>query len=158
MKIRGVSYFYILIIVIMLLVMGLSLRMPYFESKLIPLVVSGLIFILAAIALRRQILIENKLRTTIKEYEAENGESNIQEVRGYLIGVAWVAGFILAVYLVGFIIAIPLLILTYMRSHGIGWPSTVIFAVLLPVIVYFLFEVTMGVELHLGLLLTSLGY
>lgn len=155
MKIRGISYFFIIIMTIMLAVIGLSLRMEYFESKLLPLIIGSMIFILAAIELRKE---ARRCKPEAARDEPGRREKSREELRGYLLSGAWVVGFVLTIYLVGFIIAIPLLILSYMKSHGISWLATIIFAVLTTGIIYGIFISALRLELHRGLIITWLGY
>ena len=71
---------------------------------------------------------------------------------------AWIAGFVLGIYLLSFIIAIPLFMLSYMRWLGTSWRTTIIFTLLTPAIIYGAFEVALRIELYRGLLFTWLGY
>ncbi len=157
MKIRGSSWVLIVIMVVMLVVIISSLRMEYFESKLLPIIIGSVVFVLAAIALWRELLAGGKSRATVT-----GGETTREEETGvgwlrYLLAGAWVVGFFLAIYLLGFIIAIPLFILSYMKSHGTGWLTTIIFTILTPVLIYGIFELALKVDLYPGLLFTWLG-
>jgi len=67
-------------------------------------------------------------------------------------------GFFVAIYLLGFIIAIPLFILAYMKAHGTRWLAAITFAILTPTIIYGIFELALGVVLYRGLLFAWLGY
>ena len=158
MKMRGSSYFYIVIMVIMLVIIGLSLRMEYIESKLLPLIIGGLIFVLAAVGLRREILAGDEREATVAGGETTRREEAGGGWRGYLYTGAWVVGFFLAIYLLGFIIAIPLFIFSYMKSYGTRWLVAIIFTILTPLLIYGLFELTLHVILYRGLLFTWLGY
>ncbi len=55
MKVKGSTYFLMILMLIMLVVIGLAVRMKYFESKLLPFVISGLILVLAVVQLRKGI-------------------------------------------------------------------------------------------------------
>jgi len=158
MKISGSAYFFIVIMVIILVIIGLSLRMEHFESKLLPLVIGTAVFVLAAIGLGREILAGGERQITTTEGEATTREETGEGWRGYLAAGAWVAGFFLAIYLLGFIIAIPLFILAYMKLHGTRWLVAIAFAIIIPILIYGIFELALGVILYRGLLLTLLGY
>ncbi len=142
-KMQGSSWFLVVIIAVMLAVIVLSLRMEYLESKLLPLIISGAVLVLAAIRLGKEIF------KGVPDGSEETGEG----WRGYLISGAWAVGFFLAIYLLGFIIAIPLFILSYMKSHGTRWLVAIIWTILLPAFIYGLFELTLKVTLYRGLLL-----
>ena len=79
---------------------------------------------------------------------AESGESWLR----YGVLFAWLVGLFLAVYLAGFLVAIPLFILSYMKTHGAKWHVAIIFAILVTAIVYGVFEVALKVYLYEGLL------
>lgn len=158
MKMRGSSYSFIVIMVIMLVVIGLSLGFEYIESKLLPIVISSGVFILSAIGLWREISAGGERKGTVTEGEKTEREEARKDWHGYLLVGAWLVGFSLAIYLLGFIIAIPLLILAYMKSHGGRWFAAVAFAILTTVLVWVIFEFILHIALYRGLLLTSLGY
>ena len=154
MKIKGSSYFLIVIMIVMLVIIGFSLRMEYFESKLLPLVISSAVFVLAAIGLGREIKAGIKGEATVTGGETTEREESGEGWRGYLLAGAWVAGFLLVIYLLGFLIAIPLFIIAYMKSHGTRWLVASTSAILTTVLIYVLFELGLGVILYRGLLLT----
>ena len=137
MKIRSDAYSYIAVMAIMLVFIGLSLRMEYFSAKVIPLVIAGLSFGLAAIGLAREVWGKAK-SGQIGEMggRAESSESWAQ----YLVIGVWGAGFFLTIYLLGFIIAIPLFIFTSMKFRGTRWWVAILFAIITPAFIYGLFE------------------
>jgi len=145
---------YIVVIVIALITIVAGLRMPDFQSKLLPLVLGGSVLVLAAAGLWRDIRSEDKTRATATE--AENGSE--QKVGGgqYLVVVVWTAGFILAIFLVGFLISMPLFIFSYMKTHNVRWLTSIVCAVVTTAIIYFGFQTLLGVELYPGLLFTWL--
>ncbi|MFC1980600.1 tripartite tricarboxylate transporter TctB family protein [Chloroflexota bacterium] len=153
MKLRGSSYFLIIVMAVILAVIIISLRMEHLESKLLPLIFSSIAFILAGVALRSEILARSKPETTVTGEEGAREEAGVG-LRRYLLAGAWVLGFFLAIYLVGYIIAIPLFIFAYMKSHNTGWLATIIFTVLTPAIIYGIFELVLEVDLYPGLLLS----
>jgi len=67
-------------------------------------------------------------------------------------------GFFLGIYLLGFLIAIPLFILSYMKWLGTGWRVAITFTLIIPAIIYSAFEVGLHIDLYRGLLLIWLGY
>ena len=154
MKFKGNSYFLIVIMAVMLVIIGFSLRMEYFESKLLPLVISSAVFVLAATGLVRELKTGVKGKVTATEAKMTEGEKPEEGWRGYLLAGAWVAGFLLVIYLLGFIIAIPSFIIAYMKSHGTRWLVAITSAILTTVLIYVLFELVLGVILYRGLLLT----
>ena len=156
MKLRGNSYFLIVIMVIVLVMIVLSLRMEFLTSKLLPLLIGSIVFILAAIGLVQEIVTRDETKAITNESETGEGEKVRIRLREYLPIGSWVIGVTLAVYLVGFIITIPLFVFAYMKSHGVRWLLSITAAVLTTVFVYTLFELALRVELYRGLLFTSL--
>ncbi len=154
MKIRGSSYFFMVIMALMLIVIGLSLSMESFESKLLPLVIGSAVFILSALGLWREILAGNQQEVTVTEGDITRVEKAKESWRGYLLAGAWVVGFVLGIYVLGFIVAIPVFVLSYMKSHGIRWLVSIAFATITTVLIYGVFEFALGVDLYWGLLFT----
>jgi hypothetical protein len=152
MKLRGDSYLFIVVMVMALAVIGLSLRMEYFSSKLLPVLISIIVFVLAGIGLGRQTLVGGNLEATATVGETSKKEETGREWLGYLLQGAWVVVFFLAIYLLGFMISIPLFVLFYMKSFGTRWRVAIIFAVLTPALIYALFQFALGIDLYPGLL------
>ena len=154
MKMTGCQRLYLATMVVMLVIIVGSLTMKYFESKLLPLLVSTVVFILAGIQFTREILVKEMPISADKT----GGGAAEEKWRGYLPSIAWILGFLLSIYLLGFTISAGPFILGYMKWLGTRWRTTIIFAVLVPVVIYGTLEVIMGVELYRGLLLSWLGY
>ena len=70
---------------------------------------------------------------------------------------AWIAGFTLAIYLLGILIAVPLFVYSYMKAHGTRWHIAIISSIVLVAIIYLGFDLGLGRELYAGLLFTWLG-
>ena len=140
-KLSGNSYSLIVVMAVMLVVLGLSLRLEHAAARMLPLLMSSIVFILAAIELRREIAARG-----------DTEENSKIEGRKYLPIAAWILGFSLAIYLVGFIIAIPLFVGCYMKQHGSRWLMAITSAVVYTAIIYSVFELALRVDLYKGLL------
>ena len=151
-KMRGSSYFFIVLMVMALVVIVPSLGLEDMKSQLLPIMMGGIVFVLSAVALVRELLAKDKPEVTATGGEKSGREEAGEGLRGHLPIGAWVVGFVLGIYLLSFMIAIPIFILAYMKSHGVGWIRAIIFAVLIAAIVYGVFEFALQVELHRGLL------
>lgn len=150
-KMSASSYSLIVIMVIALVVIVVSLGMP-FSSRLLPLVSGIAIFLLSAMKLRQEFSSRGRTGEAVTEDEVEKrGESKATE-RGYLLAFTWVTGFVLTIYLLGFLVAIPLFIFSYMKSHGTRWRTSIIFTVVILAVVYFGFERGLDITLYRGLL------
>jgi len=159
MKIRGESYFLVIIMLFVLFILGWSFFViEFLESKLLPLLIGSIVLILAAIQLGSEISRGNKLKASTSGDESGSDEVVYKEdARKYLDHGAWVAGLVLAVYVLGFIAAIFLFVLLYMNRLGARWREAIIFAVIFPAIIYGLFELALGIELYRGLVLDWLS-
>lgn len=158
-KLRGSSYSLIFVIVVMLAIIGLSLRLEYFASKLLPLLIGSIVLVLAVIALAREMKAGHSLEeVTTTNVEMVAGEKTSAEVRKYSSIAAWIIAFSLSIYVVGFIIATLLFVGAYMKRQGSKWLETVISAVIFTGIIYALFDLVFMAELYKGKLLMWLGF
>ncbi|MFC1945490.1 tripartite tricarboxylate transporter TctB family protein [Chloroflexota bacterium] len=64
----------------------------------------------------------------------------------------WLVGFWAAIYIVGFIVAIPSFILAYMKTRGVSWLTSIISAVVITGIVYAVFIQLFNIHLYEGLI------
>ncbi len=156
MKIKGSSYFLIVIILIMLVTIVASLRMEDFESKFLPLTFASLILVLAVMRLWREIKAGGETAGTTADDETGSASADAVGWRGYLVHGSWVVGFALGIYLLGFLVAIPIFMLAYMRWLGTRWLTVIISAIVTPAILYGLFEIALKTVLYRGLLFTWL--
>ena len=68
--------------------------------------------------------------------------------------VAWFTGCTVLIYLLGFMIGIPLFLFLFLKIWAKeSWPLSVVLAVVVPAIIYFTFVYLLNVPLHRGLLL-----
>ena len=148
MKMRGAPLLYIVIMGTMLIILVMSLRMDYFESKFLPFLVASVVFVLAGAGLARQVLVSKR-----RDVVAEKGEGKeAGEWRRLLVNSAWVIAFMVAIYVLGFIIAMPLFILSYMKWLGTRWRVAAVSAVVASGVVYVIFQLALGIVLYRGLL------
>jgi small-conductance mechanosensitive channel len=138
----------------MLIIIGYSITMESFESKFLPLVICGILLILAIAGLRKEILKGHDQDETLRENEnAGIEDSKENKLGGYLIGGGCVLGFSVAVYIFGFLVAIPLFIIFYLKTHETGWLVTILYAAIITVIIYAVFELGLDIVLYRGVLL-----
>ena len=153
-RLSASAYSYIVVIVIALIVVASGLSMRYYQSKLLPLVLGTSILFFATAGVWRDIRLQARSATTVTE--AGKGREQEASGRRYWLAVAWVAGFLLAIYLLGFLVSMPLYILSYMKVHRIRWLTSVACAILTTAIIYLGFQTLLGIELYPGLLFTWL--
>lgn len=151
MKIKPILYVYIGILLFVLFFGIYAATYPNIKTKGLPLVLCGVIFILASIALVKELRTEPQAKedTPIKTEEAELWSAG--DVRGYIIGYIWMAGYILGIYLLGFIPATALFTFAYLKSHKRGWLSSACQSILGTAFIYFLFVVSFHVPLSRGI-------
>ena len=66
---------------------------------------------------------------------------------------AWTIGFLVLIYFLGFLIAIPVFMLAFIKIHGhISWTKTIAVSAVTWVLIYALFEMMLKAELFRGLL------
>jgi hypothetical protein len=157
-KLSGSSYSLIVVLVVMLAVIGLSLKLEYFASKFLPLLIGSVIFVLALIALVGEIKAGVSIEVTTSSSETDVEEKTSYDDRKYSPMAAWIAGFFLSIYLVGFIIAAPLFVGAYMKRHGSKWLSTVITTGIFTGIFYTVFNLALKADLYKGQLLKWIGF
>jgi len=132
-----------------------SLQLKYFDAKLIPMVVSAGGFVLAAIGVSREIWCRHASGVTTDTEEAQEKSKSL--LRRYLYKGAWLVGFGVAIYLVGFLAAIPLFTISYLKLHGRTWLASVTMAAVMPIVLYVLLTHLLGVDLYPGLISKLLG-
>ena len=151
-KLSTGAYILISIMVVMLASIAELLRFESFATKVMPIAVSSSVFVLAAMQLWQEIRGKGSAKPGVADDESNIEEENKAEGRQYLPIAAWLVGFALAIYIIGFYVASLLLILFYMRQNGSRWPSAIILAVLSTAILYSVFELALRTDLHQGLL------
>ena len=158
MKSKGNAYFLIIIMVIMLAIIIQALRMEFYTSKLLPLILGTTVFILAAIGLAQEFMAERKPEAPPDTAAPVDVVDKVEPgLRQHLPIASWIFGLALAIYLFGFIITIPVFIIAYMKSQGVRWLITILSAVLMTAFIYGGFAVLLRVELYRGLLFSWLG-
>ncbi|OGP63254.1 MAG: hypothetical protein A2169_08420 [Deltaproteobacteria bacterium RBG_13_47_9] len=157
-KLSGSSYSLIVVIVMMLIIMSLSLGLQYFATKLLPLLIGSMVLILAVIALARDMKAGHSLKVTTAATETDAAGKTSVEASQYLRIAAWILGFSVAIYVVGFLIAIALFVGAYIKRHASNWPATIITAVIFTGIIHIVFNFALKADLYKGQLLMWLGF
>jgi hypothetical protein len=149
-KANGSFHVFIIIVVLMLLTVGYSLTFSYYEAKFLPLLIRNAIFILAAVGLINEIVNKMsikssrlKLKSLKRLHSALKGEIICTPERGY-------SGFFLAIYLLAFLIAYPLLAIFYLELHNTGWIITTLYVGLTSILTYSIFDLRLKIILNRG--------
>lgn len=151
-RLNPTSYFFIFILLAMATVVGVSLTYPYLEVKLLPVGIGSIVFILAVIGLSREVTAKAKAQppTTAKGEPTEVETKNV--LRGLSIVLGWMIALYLAVYLLGFFIAIALYMLVYLKVRRRSWLVAIVCAAVTAAAIYGGFEVLMKANLYKGLI------
>jgi biotin transporter BioY len=151
MKIRSSSYFLIGIIVLMSSLGLYSLKYASIRMSAVPFIACGLVVVLAAIALRND-LIQGAKEKEATEQEKEAAGAGRSETRKYLRALSWTAGLVAAIYLAGFLIATALFIFAYLKFEGrSGWLISIASSAVTTVLIYAIFVLIMQVDLFPGI-------
>jgi hypothetical protein len=127
------------------------------KARLFPLVVAIPVFCLSAVEVAWALMKPEPSGGEMEFQLSEHGTAQ-NTVRRTLIAVAWMAGFFLAIVLIGFLPAIALLMLAYLRLQGReGWALSVVYALSVWAVVYGVFDWLLHLPFPAGLLLEWLG-
>lgn len=151
MKIKPSSYFLIVLLVIAIVALVYGLTFPTMKAKLVPIVLSGIILVLASIELVRELRAGVKAQPKTKA-ESEKAEAVTKgELPRYLVGLGWMAALAAGIYLVGFLIAVPLFVVAYLKLNSRRWLISIGMAAAMAIFIYGIFIVVLRVDLYPGL-------
>jgi hypothetical protein len=142
---RQNHYFLIAVIALALVFLVNSLTFPEVRMKIMPVFASSLVIVLSSIQLAKEVIARRR-KTPKTGPKAEEG------LRKNILTFVWFAGIVVAIYLAGFLISIPLFVVLYLRLQGKNWFISAISAVSTIVVLYLVFIVALQVELYPGLL------
>ncbi len=149
MKIKPRSYFLIFILAGMGAIFGISTTITQWESKALPLVVSGVVFILAAVELSRELRRESKVKEVTEE--GDSVKEGI-EVGRVFSGLGWVMGSALSCYVLGFLLTSLLFLFFFLKSSKRKWTLAIATAVIVTACIYAIFELGLGSQLYRGVI------
>ena len=155
---RGRIVFCVFLMVVTASAIYLALEWP-FKAKLFPLSVSIPLFILAGIQLL-QLLVgkEEIIESAAVDLEFSSDVPPEIERRRVITAFSWIAGFILAVYLIGFPLTVPLFICFYLRfESGVGALPTIAATAITWAMFYGLFQKLVHLQFEQGAIQTWLG-
>ena len=131
-----------------------SLTFHYWESMVLPLTISSLIVILAAVEASKELRHQDNSETAV---EGESGTESTNKVKIKRLGLtfSWAAGFSLVIYLLGFYIAVPIFALAYLKWRRRSWLTATIFAIAMLAFIYVVFNIGLKVTLFRGLVFSA---
>jgi hypothetical protein len=152
MRIGPSSYFLLFLLILGAMFVVLSMGYPTLESKLIGITVGLAVVIIGVIQLLRETLVKEKVEGQEAEEQRPQGvEAGILLRRSGILA-AWIGGFSITIYLLGFLVAIPLFVISYLKLHDTKWLAAICIAALATAISYGLIQVLLELELWRGLI------
>ena len=157
MKTRPSSYFLMVIMAFMIFAAVQSVMFRYFEAKVLPLFISLFVLVLAALELKAELKARGKGPELVREDGPHHEKKPNIQIRRFCSAMAWILGFSIGSYLLGFLIAIPLFTLSYLKAHGRGWLTSLGFAAIVAGFIYLTFELGLKAQLHPGMFFEGIG-
>lgn len=151
MKKSANFYFLVVVIVVMSWVVVTSIGFKRLEARLMPLMTSVATILLALGGLA----VESRKGRKQTAEEEQGGIWSPDQARKFALFIGWVLGFLLAIYLLGFMTAIALAVLVYLKMQGRPWRTIITFTVLFTLCIYLVFELALRSDLYKGLLYTE---
>ncbi len=151
MKIKGSLYVAIFFLLLGLYGIIQSLTFRYWESIVLPLAMSSLIFVMAAVEVARELRRQDKGERAIEEKPRTEAKDRV-EIRRFSLVFGWAAAFMLGIYLLGFHIAVPLFAFSYLKWRGRSWITATVFAGIMLAFIYGAFELGLKAPLFKGLI------
>lgn len=154
-KLNGVIYAYIAIIIFVLAIFYQTLHLYYFTSKIIPFILCLGVFVLTIVGIINEL---QKIRTTDtdkksveKKQPKDKSQKSMLECALYVFILAFL------IYALGFLVAMPVFMLVYIKYNGGGWVESVVTAVVVSGVVYVVFDLILQTNLYQGKLFILLG-
>ena len=154
----------VLIPAVLIILMGVCVaaasQYPYLQAKLVPLMVCGVIAILSVVQLVGELRARGRTSVPrrIALYDADDDEANREiSFRAYLTEGAWMVGFLLLVYAIGFLAGIGVFTAAYAGLHKSRWSIAVALGGCMAALSYLLFAYLVDGELYPGILLRLAG-
>jgi len=128
-----------------------SLTFRFWESMVLPLAASTVIFVLALAEVVKNL----RRRRSVAAADTDGTSEALvdrTELKKLAVLFTWTVGFFLATYVFGYYIAIPLFAFAYVKWTGKGWLAALIFAVVSLAFVYGVFELGLKTPLFKGII------
>ncbi len=134
-----------------------ALAWPW-KAKLFPLVIGIPIFCLAAAEALWTLFGRQPERQGASDFQLSTDQAPQIARRRTLVAAAWTVGFFILIVLLGFQIAVPVLVFAYLKLQGKeGWLFTIVFTAAVWGFFYGLFDLLLHLPFPPGVLLEWLG-
>jgi hypothetical protein len=127
------------------------------KAKLFPLAIGVPLFLLAAAEVLWAIK-GSAARGDIPDFQLSTALPRSVMLRRTLVAMAWIVGFFIAILLAGFLVAVPVFVLVFLRFQGReSWTLCLVFTAVLWAVFYGLFERTLHLPFPQGWIQGWLG-
>jgi putative tricarboxylic transport membrane protein len=127
------------------------------KAALFPLVISIPLFFLAAAEVL-WVLFGSAPQAAASDFKLSDHLPQDVALRRTLLAAAWILGFFAAIVLFGFLVAVPLFVLLYLRFQGReGWLFTAVFTLAVWAFFYGLFDLLLHLPFPPGAVLSWIG-
>ena len=140
----------IVVILLALAAMLLSRNLQYPASKLLPLIIGGIVLFLAVVALVLEIRSGLAQDDAAEKADPEAEAEAASQKKVYLGMAGWIFGFAIAIYVFGYMVSTPFFVGGYMKRYGSGWPGAIATAGIFSVIFYLVFDVALQADMYRG--------
>ena len=127
------------------------------KAALFPLAIGIPLFCMAAAEVL-WVLLGSTARSEARDFQLSTDLPARVMLRRTLLAMAWIAGFFAAIVLLGFPVAVPLLVLLYLKVQGgESWGLSLVFTLVVWAIFYGLFDRLLHLPFPDGLIVTWIG-
>jgi uncharacterized membrane protein YdbT with pleckstrin-like domain len=178
-RLSGDVYLLIGIMLVALFFGYYSMTYPELKSKLLPGIVSGIVFVLAGVQVTKELSKPSASgkEVSLKEQADEESlsleelalkeQTNEEEVKAAVkkeeadpadwwlqngVVFGWLVGFFVGIYLVGFLASSFIFILAFLKWSKSSWPASIVTAVLATIFIYCVFVMLLQADLFPGLI------
>jgi len=124
------------------------------RARLFPILVITLCGVFVLWALVKMLIARHKASSP-DEYRQKN-EKTLKPAEGYrrqsIFAFAWIGAFVLLIWLLGFVVGLPIFVFAYIKTYEESWRWTIILTIIMFLIAYLVFAILLRIPLYEGLL------
>lgn len=151
MKIRASTYFLFFILVLATIFFVNSYTMETIRMKLVPLVVSLFVIVLAMVELAKELIIANRTTGKLPQEKVISEKEGKAEMKKYAIGFSWLVFLFLGILFFGFIGGIAIFIFAFLKLNNIKWIESIMMTGIASLIIYGVFVGLLKSDLFPGI-------
>ena len=158
-RMTGTLWAYVVILAFTGVIFYQSWQLHYFLSKIIPIIICLLVFLLTfwGIAIEARSIAKG-IRMKAVAADEELGDIAKNPQKGLFKSIAIVIAFTVLILVVGFLVATPLFIIGYVKYNGGTLRTAILSAALMTLFVHVLFNIILKADLYHGKLFLLLGW